>query len=45
MGLPGVAGKGSRLDEAKGILLNGPAPLVKSLTEKFDIKLYGLGES
>ena len=45
MGLPGAAGKGSRLDEAKGILLNGPAPLVKSLTEKFDIKLYGLGES
>jgi uncharacterized membrane protein len=45
MGLPGASGKGSRLDEAKGILLNGPAPLVKSLTEKFDIKLYGLGES
>jgi uncharacterized membrane protein len=45
MSLPGTAGKGSRLDEAKGILLNGPAPLVKSLTERLDIKLYGLGES
>jgi uncharacterized membrane protein len=45
MGLPGAAGKGSRLDEAKGILLNGPTPLVKSLTKRFDIKLYGLGES
>ena len=45
MGLPGAAGKGSRLDEAKGILLNGPMPLIKSLTERFNIKLYGLGES
>ena len=45
MGLPGAAGKESRLDEAKGILLNGPMPLVKSLTERFNIKLYGLGES
>jgi len=45
MGLPGAAGKGSRLDEAKKILLDGPMPLLKSLTERFDIKLYGLGES
>ncbi len=45
MGLPGAAGRGSRLDEAKGILLNGPMPLLKSLTERFNIKLYGLGES
>src|SRR4030043_177050 len=45
MGLPGTAGRGSRLDEAKGILLHGQMPLLKSLTERFDIKLYGLGES
>ena len=45
MNLPGAAGRGSRLDEAKGILLNGPMPLLKSLTERFNIKLYGLGES
>jgi len=45
MGLPGTAGRGSRLDEAKGILLEGSTPLLKSLTERFNIKLYGLGES
>jgi uncharacterized membrane protein len=45
MDLPGTAGRGSRLDEAKGILLDGPTPLLKSLTERFNIKFYGLGES
>lgn len=45
MGLPGAAGKGSRLDEAKRALLDGPMPLLKSLSERFNIKLYGLGES
>jgi hypothetical protein len=45
MDLPGTGGKGSRLDEAKEILLEGSTPLLKSLTERFNIKLYGLGES
>jgi uncharacterized membrane protein len=45
MDLPGTAGRGSRLNEAKGILLDGPTPLLKSLTERFNIKFYGLGES
>ena len=45
MNLPGTGGKGTRLDEAKGILLDGPMPLLKSLAERFNIKLYGLGES
>jgi hypothetical protein len=31
MSLPGSAGRGSRLDEAKRILLEGPTPLLKSL--------------
>jgi uncharacterized membrane protein len=45
MDLPVASGKGSRLDEAKKILLEGSTPLLKSLTERFNIKLYGLGES
>lgn len=45
MNLPAPTGKGSRLDEAKALLLSGPTPLLKSLAEKFDIKLYAIGES
>ncbi len=45
MSLPGAARKGSRLDEAKGVLLDGPMPLLKSLAERFNVKLFGLGES
>jgi len=45
MGLSGNGGKGSRLDEAKGLLLEGPKPLLKSLSEMFDVRLYALGES
>ncbi len=45
MGLPGQGGKGSRLDEARGLLLNGSNPLLNSITERFDVSLYALGES
>ena len=45
MGQSGYGGKGSRLDEARSLLLEGPTPLLKPIAEKFDIKLYGLGES
>ena len=45
MGLSGPGGKGSRLDEAKAMLLDGPKPLLKSLSERFDIRIYALGES
>ena len=45
MGLPGDGRKGSRLDEAKAFLLEGPKPLLKSLSEMFDVRLYVLGES
>ena len=45
MSLPGAARKGSRLDEAKGVLLDGPTPLLESLTERFNVNLFGLGES
>ena len=45
MGLTGVGGNGSRLDEAKAILLNGSTPLLKSLAGKFNVRFYGLGES
>jgi uncharacterized membrane protein len=45
MGLPGRGGKGSRLDEAKALFLEGPNPLLRSLSEKFDVNLYSLGQS
>ena len=44
MAQPEANGK-SRLDEAKALLTEGSNPLLTSLREKFDVKLYGLGES
>ncbi len=44
MGLPGPEGKGSRLEQARALLLGGPAPVLKGLAEKFDIRLYQLGD-
>ncbi len=45
MGLPGHAGQGSRLDEVRRLLLDGSKPLLKSLAEKFEVRVYALGES
>ena len=45
MGSAGRGGNGSRLDEAKALLLGGPKPLLKSLGEKYEVRLYALGES
>ena len=44
MGQPGQKGKASRLDEARTFLMEGQNPLLKSLSEKYEVKLYGLGE-
>jgi hypothetical protein len=44
MGQPGQKGKASRLDEARTFLMEGQKPLLKSLSEKYEVKLYGLGE-
>ena len=44
MGLPGRGGK-SRLEEARAFLFEGSNPLFNSLSERFDVSLYGLGES
>jgi uncharacterized membrane protein len=44
MGLPGRGGK-SRLEEARRFLFEGSNPLFNSLSEKFDVNLYSLGES
>lgn len=44
MGLPGSDGKGSRLDEAKRLLLEGSKPLLKSLSENYDLRLYALSQ-
>jgi uncharacterized membrane protein len=45
MGLLVTSGKGSRMDEARAFLLDGPNPLLKSLAEKFDLRLYAVGDS
>lgn len=44
MGMPGREGKGNRLDEARALLLDGSRPLLKYLSERFDVRLYELGE-
>ena len=45
MGLSANSGKRSRLDEARALLLEGAKPLLQSLAEKFEVRLYELGES
>jgi uncharacterized membrane protein len=45
MGLPGHGGKGSRLDEAKALFSEGQNPLFRSLSERFAVSLYSLGQS
>ena len=45
MGQSGSNEKASRLDEVKSLLEEGPHPLLKSLNERFDVRLYGLGAS
>ncbi|MDI7262015.1 MAG: hypothetical protein QME90_19135, partial [Thermodesulfobacteriota bacterium] len=45
MGQPGHPGKASRLEEAKALLTEGTNPLLKSLSERFEVRLYGMGES
>jgi uncharacterized membrane protein len=37
--------KASRLEEAKALLTEGANPLLKSLSERFEVRLYGVGES
>jgi uncharacterized membrane protein len=44
MALPGKGGK-SRLEEAITLLLGGEKPLLKSLSERFEVQVYALGES
>ncbi len=45
MGLAGPGGKGSRLDGAKAVLLEGPKSILSTLGKDFDVRLYSLGES
>ena len=45
MGLPGSSGKASRLDEAKETLLGGSAPVLKTLSEKYELRFLELGDS
>ena len=37
--------KGSRLDEARAILMEGANPLLRSLRERFDVSIYGLANA
>jgi len=45
MDMPGREAKGSRLDEARSLLLDGSRPLLKSLGQRFDVRLYEVGDS
>jgi len=45
MDLPGHAGKGNRLDEARAFLLGGQNPLINLLAERFDIRIFAFDES
>jgi len=45
MSLSGQGGKNTRLDEAKALLLEGEKPLLKALRERFEVKLYAMGDS
>jgi uncharacterized membrane protein len=45
MGQSGGPRKTSRLEEAKSLLTEGASPLLKSLRERFEVRLYGMGES
>ncbi len=45
MGQSERQGKASRLEEAKALLTEGTNPLLKSLSERFEVRLYGVGES
>jgi uncharacterized membrane protein len=45
MGLAGNSSKGTRLDEAKEALLGGPDPVLKSLSEKYEVRFFELSES
>ena len=45
MGLADQSGKGTRLDEAREALLGGSSPLLKSLSEKYEVRFFELGES
>ena len=45
MGQPESPGKASRLEEGKKLLTGGTNPLLKSLKEEFEVRLYGVSES
>ena len=45
MKFPGKGPGRTRLDEAKEVLLGGSWPLLKSLTERYEVKIYGVGQS
>jgi uncharacterized membrane protein len=42
---PAFPGQRTRLDEAKALIGGGENPILHSLGEKFEVNLYGLGES
>jgi uncharacterized membrane protein len=45
MGQPGSTGKINRLEEAKSLLLKGEKPLLNALSQKYEVRLYGVSES
>jgi uncharacterized membrane protein len=45
MGQPASSKEDTRLDEAKAFLAEGANPILESLGDKFEVNLYGLGDS
>jgi uncharacterized membrane protein len=45
MGQSGIDDQATRLDEAKALLTEGELPLLWSLSDKFDVSVYGLSDS
>ena len=45
MGQSVAGGKASRLDEAKALLMEGGSSLIGSLSKKYEVHVYGLGDS
>jgi uncharacterized membrane protein len=45
MGQSVAGGKATRLEEAKALLMEGASPLLGSLSQKYEVHLYGLADS
>ena len=45
MGLAGESGKSTRLEDAKNLLFGGSTPLLRTLTDRYEVRFFELNES